>query len=202
MILNLKTLNSFVEYHHFKMDSLLTPIKMMREGYYMASVDLKDAYYFVPIAKERQKFFKFRWRGRICIKFTCIPNGLPCTRRVFHKTVKTIICDIPKTGTFVFWPHWWYRSPRRYEHRMLHNSGPYSRIAHQSWVYNTHACSFNTGKRHKSEKCLSLSDIFFTSGNCRSDRLISIQLSWLLPMGLCITHALESAKTRVKKIFR
>ena len=32
MILKLKKLNSFVEYHHFKMDTLTTAIKMMRPG--------------------------------------------------------------------------------------------------------------------------------------------------------------------------
>ena len=77
MILNLEQLFSFVEYHHFKMDTLTTAIKMMRKGCYMASVDLKDAYYTVPIAAEHQKFLKFLWRG--CMyKFTCLPNGLAC----------------------------------------------------------------------------------------------------------------------------
>ena len=79
MILNLKQLNSFVEYHHFKMDTLTT-------GYYMAFVDLKDAYYTVPIAAKHQKFLKFLWRG--CMyKFTCLPNGLACAR-VFIKLLK------------------------------------------------------------------------------------------------------------------
>ena len=80
MILNLKQLNSFVEYHHFKMDTLTT-------GYYMAFVDLKDGYYTVPIAAKHQKFLKFLWRG--CMyKFTCLPNGLACAPRVFIKLLK------------------------------------------------------------------------------------------------------------------
>ena len=84
MILNLKQLNSFVEYHHFKMDALTTAIKMMRKGCYMASVDLKDAYYTVPVAAEHQKFLKVLWRG--CMyKFTCLSNGLACAPRVLPK---------------------------------------------------------------------------------------------------------------------
>ena len=43
-ILNLKQFNEFVEYHHFKMDTLEAAISMMKPGCYMASVDLKDAY--------------------------------------------------------------------------------------------------------------------------------------------------------------
>ena len=45
MILNLKQLNEFVSYYHFKMDTIQTALKLMRPGCFMASVDLKDAYY-------------------------------------------------------------------------------------------------------------------------------------------------------------
>ena len=49
MILNLKPLNKFVDYHHFKMDTFRTALKLIRPGCFMASVDLKDAYYSIPI---------------------------------------------------------------------------------------------------------------------------------------------------------
>ena len=45
MILNLKELNKFIVYRHFKMDSLKTMTDLMSQGCYMASVDIKDAYY-------------------------------------------------------------------------------------------------------------------------------------------------------------
>ena len=45
MILNLKQLNEFVSYHHLKMDTIQTALKLIRPGCFMASVDLKDAYY-------------------------------------------------------------------------------------------------------------------------------------------------------------
>ena len=61
MILNLKPLNEFVSYHHFKMDTIQTALKLMRPGCFMASVDLKDAYYSVPVAKEDRKYLKFEW---------------------------------------------------------------------------------------------------------------------------------------------
>ena len=49
LILNLKRLNIHVEYQHFKMDTLSSSINMMRPNSYMASVDLKDAYYSVQL---------------------------------------------------------------------------------------------------------------------------------------------------------
>ena len=33
----------------------------------MSSIDLKDAYYSVPIGKDHQKFLKFEWKGVIPI---------------------------------------------------------------------------------------------------------------------------------------
>ena len=59
MILNLKQLNKSVEYEDFKMDTLQTVIRMMKANCYMASIDIKDAYYSVPIAETDQKYLKF-----------------------------------------------------------------------------------------------------------------------------------------------
>ena len=60
MILNLKCLNQSVTYQHFKMDTIWTAIRMMRPGCFMASIDLKDANYSVPIHKDHQKYLKFQ----------------------------------------------------------------------------------------------------------------------------------------------
>ena len=59
MILNLKDLNTNVECHHFKMETLQSAIALMRPGCYMASIDLRDAYYSVPIDPDYKKYLKF-----------------------------------------------------------------------------------------------------------------------------------------------
>ena len=64
MILNLKPLNKFVDYHHFKMDTFRTALKLIRPACLMASVDLKDAYYSIPIAEEDRKLLMFQWKGK------------------------------------------------------------------------------------------------------------------------------------------
>ena len=61
LILNLKPLNEFEAYYHFKMDTLHAALKLMRPGCFMASVDLKDAYYSIPVAEEDQIFLTFEW---------------------------------------------------------------------------------------------------------------------------------------------
>ena len=49
VILNLKRFNEKVKYQHFKMENLDTVIALMTPDAYMASIDFKQAYYFVGI---------------------------------------------------------------------------------------------------------------------------------------------------------
>lgn len=56
MILNLKNLNKHVQYNHLKMDTLQSVISLMMPYCFMASVDLKDAHYSVPIGVAHQKY--------------------------------------------------------------------------------------------------------------------------------------------------
>ena len=48
-ILNLKKLNKECDTKHFKMESLKQAIHMVRPNAFLASIDIKDAFYSVPI---------------------------------------------------------------------------------------------------------------------------------------------------------
>ena len=91
VILNLKQFNRSVKYEHFKMDTLWTVIRMMKPNCYMASIDLKNTYYSVPIAETDQKYLKFGCQGNL-FKFTCFPNGLALCPRKFTKLLKPAYC--------------------------------------------------------------------------------------------------------------
>ncbi len=97
VILNLKEFNQYVEYHHFKMDTLETAINMMKPGCFMASIDLKDAYYSVPICIEHQKFLKFALNKQR-YQFTCMPNGLSCAPRIITKLLKPVYEPLHNKG--------------------------------------------------------------------------------------------------------
>jgi hypothetical protein len=84
VIFNLKSLNKSVTYYHFKMDTLETAIRLITPCCFMTSIDLKDAYYSVPIADEHQKYLKFLWRDQL-YAFTCLPMGLTSSPRIFTK---------------------------------------------------------------------------------------------------------------------
>ena len=67
------------------------------ETCYMASIDIKVAYYSVPIAETDQKYLKFEWQG-ILYKFTSFPNGLALCPRKFTKLLKPVYCYLRKKG--------------------------------------------------------------------------------------------------------
>ena len=86
MILNLKRLNKFVDCKHFKMESLQNLLELIRPGVYMASIDLKDVFYSVPVHKNHQACLIFFVQEYL--KFVCMPNGHGPALRIFTKVSK------------------------------------------------------------------------------------------------------------------
>ena len=97
LILNLKRLNEHIVYHHFKMESLKSVIQLMEKDCFMASVDLRDAYYSIPMSVHAQKYLKFTWGGKL-YQFTCLPNGLCCAPRLFTKLLKPVYSTLRLKG--------------------------------------------------------------------------------------------------------
>ena len=63
----------------------------------MASIDIKDAYYSVPIAIEHQKFLRFVWRDNL-YQYVCLPNGLSSAPRMFTKLLKPVFKVLREKG--------------------------------------------------------------------------------------------------------
>ena len=79
------------------MDTLNTIINLMSLDCYMGSLDLKDAYYSIPVMKEHRKYLRFLFNGRL-YQFTCLPNGLSSCPRKFTKTLKPILTTLHRDG--------------------------------------------------------------------------------------------------------
>ena len=59
-IINLKRLNaSFLETPHFRMNTTKDVADLLRPGDWAASIDLKDAYFHVPIHSDSRKYLRF-----------------------------------------------------------------------------------------------------------------------------------------------
>ena len=65
----------------------LSVLNLITSGSYLASIDLKDAYYSVPIDSDYIKYLRFFWIGQL-YKFLVLPNGLCSEPRKFTKLMK------------------------------------------------------------------------------------------------------------------
>ena len=98
MILNMKALNkSYVELIHHKMSSLQTCLDLMEPNWYLASIDLKNAFYTIPMDKEFTKYLKFCVDGNY-YKFLVLPMGYRDAPRIFCKILKPVLAHLRKEG--------------------------------------------------------------------------------------------------------
>lgn len=88
-ILNLKGLNKFIQTEHFKLEDIRTVITLMTPNCYMATIDLQDAYFCVPIHNEHKKYLRFMWKSKI-YEFQVLPFGLNTAPYVFTKLMKPV----------------------------------------------------------------------------------------------------------------
>ena len=100
MILDLSELNQYIVYRHFKMDTFDTAKNLVTPHCYMASLDLRDAYYSVPIADECRKFLKFQWRNKL-YQYKALPNGLSSGPRLFTKILKPPFASLRSMGHMI-----------------------------------------------------------------------------------------------------
>ena len=96
-ILKSKYVNEFVEYKYFKMKSLEDVFKIIKKDVCMASVDLKDAFFTIPVHILHQKYFKFEWFNQF-YKFLGMPNGYSDAMRIFTKMLKPVFGYLRKQG--------------------------------------------------------------------------------------------------------
>lgn len=97
IILNLCKLNHYVEYEHFKMETLNAVLGLMKQNCFMGSIDLKDAYYSINIDTNFRKFLRFIWDDQL-FEFSCLPMGLTCSPRIFTKLLKPLFMRLRGNG--------------------------------------------------------------------------------------------------------
>lgn len=96
-IINLKFLNEFITYHHFKMENISLVKHLLSPGDWMVKLDLKDAYLTVPIHPSFQHFLQFIWEEDL-FQFTCLPFGLSSAPWVFTKLLRPVVTLLRSRG--------------------------------------------------------------------------------------------------------
>lgn len=90
LIVDLSPLNEYLKKEHFKMESLQDALDMLEENDWMCKVDLKNAYYSIPIRRAHQPYLAFIWQGRTWM-FTRLCFGLSPAPRIFTKILKPVL---------------------------------------------------------------------------------------------------------------
>ena len=96
-ILNLKQFNKWVrreEFHMLKVPQLLS---MVRKNDHFTSVDLKDAYFHIPIAERHRKYLRFSFQG-VNYEYTVLPFGYSLAPRTFSACVKAALSPLQARG--------------------------------------------------------------------------------------------------------
>ena len=97
LILNLKSLNSYVEYKHFKMEDVCCIKDLLNKNEFMCKLDLKDAYLTVPVHPTHKEFLRFQWQRKV-YQYTALPFRLASAPRVFKKLLKPVLASLRSKG--------------------------------------------------------------------------------------------------------
>ena len=86
MILNLKKVSKFVNYKHFKMESIGNVINLIQPNVYMESIDLINAFLSVRIYNNYEKYLQFIIIN--LFQFTFMANSYRPSMKIFTKISK------------------------------------------------------------------------------------------------------------------
>lgn len=114
LILDLSALNKFLKLRHFKMGTVTQVRSALRERDWLASLDLQDAYWHVPIHPRFYWFLAFQV-GVDTFQFTRLPFRLLLAPQVFMKLVRVVAARLAERGvsTLTNLDDWLLCSPTR-----------------------------------------------------------------------------------------
>ena len=88
-VISLSHLNDFVQLTPFKMETVASVLLSVREGDFLASLDLKDAYFQIPIHGSSRKLLRFMSEGTV-YQFKALCFGLSTAPQVFTRVFAAV----------------------------------------------------------------------------------------------------------------
>ena len=88
-VIDLSHLNEFVQLTRFKMETVASVLLSVREGDFLASLDLKDAYFQIPIHPSSRKLLRFTSEGTV-YQFRALCFGLSTAPQVFTRVFAAV----------------------------------------------------------------------------------------------------------------
>ena len=99
-IINLKPLNRYVRTPHFTMTTLKDVSQLIQPGDWAVCLDLRDAYFHVPVYTRHRRFLQFIWKGQT-YRYTALPFGLSTSPFCFTKVTKPVVQYLRSQGVRV-----------------------------------------------------------------------------------------------------
>ena len=97
LVIDLSTLNLYVDVSHFRMETIQSVLLSVRQGDWMASIDLKEAYLQVPVHPESRPFLRFVAHGQV-YQFTTLCFGLSTAPQVFSRVMAPVSAILHSRG--------------------------------------------------------------------------------------------------------
>ena len=126
-VISLSHVNEFVQLTPFKIETVASVLLSVREGDFLASLDLKDAYFQIPIHPSSRKLLRFTSKGTV-YQFRALCFGLPTAPRSLPGSSQPCQRGLTRMGSdfFGIWMTCWFLPPR--SRKPSRRSGPCSRF--------------------------------------------------------------------------
>ena len=96
-VIDLSHLNRFVDVSHFQMETIQSVLLSVRQGDWMASIDLREAYLQVPVHPESRPFLRFASKGCV-FQFKALCIGLSTALQVFSRVMAPVSAILHAMG--------------------------------------------------------------------------------------------------------
>ena len=115
-IIDLGALNRFLMVPSFRMETVHSVLHSLRPGDWMSSIDLRDAYFHIPIAQESRRFLRFVWKGKV-FQFRALCFGLATAPQVFTRVFAAVSSEVHSRGVRLlrYLDDWLLPAPSREE---------------------------------------------------------------------------------------
>ena len=101
-VIDLSHLNGLVRLTPFKMETVASVLLSVREGDFLSSIDLKDAYFQIPVHQSSRKLLRFLSEGTV-YQFKALCFGLSTAPQVFTSVFPAVSAWAHSHGIRLLW---------------------------------------------------------------------------------------------------